>query len=145
MNNSSKPWFFDKLVLPQHVDHAAVLWHGSYINFLEEARIISLSQVGLDYSKLSLKGFEIPVVSLEIQYLKSIKIGDYIKLESHFKNSKGIRKSWITNFKSQNDLIHAKSKVELVLVQKRGNSFKIIKEPPQFVENAFFNLAKGPV
>ena len=61
MQKQIKPWVITKVVLPQHVDHAGVMWHGSYINFLEEARIMTLKKVGLDYADLSLKGYEFPL------------------------------------------------------------------------------------
>ena len=64
------PWTLDKNVLPQHTDHAGVMWHGSYISWLEEARIEALESAGLSYSDLSKEGFEMPVVSLKINYMK---------------------------------------------------------------------------
>ena len=60
--SDKKEWKLTKTVLPQHTDHAGVMWHGSYFNFLEEARIDALNQVGISYADLSKKGFEIPVV-----------------------------------------------------------------------------------
>ena len=36
-----------KIVLPQHADHAGVMWHGKYFNWLEESRINALSEVGI--------------------------------------------------------------------------------------------------
>ena len=38
--------------MPQHTDHAGVLWHGYYLNWLEEARIDALSKVGIKYIDL---------------------------------------------------------------------------------------------
>ena len=48
-NIDSKALRLIKCVLPQHTDHAGVMWHGVYLNWLEEARIEALSQVGLTY------------------------------------------------------------------------------------------------
>ena len=28
------PWTLEKQVLPQHIDYAGVIWHGSYVNWL---------------------------------------------------------------------------------------------------------------
>ena len=63
-----KEWKLIKTVLPQHTDHAGVMWHGSYLNFLEEGRIDALNKVGMSYSELSKQGFEIPVINIEINY-----------------------------------------------------------------------------
>ena len=36
---SESVWKINKIVLPQHSDHAGVMWHGNYFYWLEEARI----------------------------------------------------------------------------------------------------------
>ena len=84
-------WKLTKTVLPQHTDHAGVMWHGSYLNFLEEGRIDALDKVGLSYSKLSRNGFEIPVISIQMKYRKSFIHGEKVLLTSQFKLEKKIR------------------------------------------------------
>ena len=54
-----EPWRLIKCVLPQHTDHAGVMWHGAYVSWLEEARIHALSNVGLNYKEISNEGFKI--------------------------------------------------------------------------------------
>jgi len=65
-------WNLTKTVLPQHTDHAGVMWHGSYFNFLEEGRIDALNRAGISYSELSKKGIEIPVISSDKNSFKQI-------------------------------------------------------------------------
>ena len=55
MSSTNNRWRLTKTVLPQHTDHAGVMWHGSYLNFLEEGRIEALEKVGYSYSELSKK------------------------------------------------------------------------------------------
>ena len=80
MSSINKQWKLIKTVLPQHTDHAGVMWHGSYLNFLEEGRIDALDQLGLSYSKLSEKGFEIPVISIQLRYKISFIHGEKVLL-----------------------------------------------------------------
>ena len=40
------PWRVQKRVLPQHTDHAGVMWHGAYVAWLEEARVEALCPCG---------------------------------------------------------------------------------------------------
>ena len=51
-------WFgkLTKTVLPQHSNHAGVMSHGKYFNWLEERRINALSKAGINYIDLSKKG-----------------------------------------------------------------------------------------
>ena len=45
-----RAWCCSKRVLPQHTDHAGVLWHGAYVAWLEEARVEALDQAGRAYA-----------------------------------------------------------------------------------------------
>ena len=81
---NKKQWNLTKTVLPQHTDHAGVMWHGSYFNFLEEGRIDALNKVGIKYSTLSKKGYELPVISAQIKYKISFAHGEKILLKSQF-------------------------------------------------------------
>ena len=47
--NSKPVWKLEKIVLHQHADHAGVMWHGTYFNWLEESRINALLEVGISY------------------------------------------------------------------------------------------------
>ena len=51
MNNKTV-WRINKIVLPQDSDHAGVMWHGKYFNWLEEARVNALSKAGINYVDL---------------------------------------------------------------------------------------------
>ena len=76
------PWRLCKRVLPQHTDHAGVMWHGAYVAWLEEARVEALAAAGMPYSQVSEQGFEMPVIRLQIQYRKALSHGDQVVLES---------------------------------------------------------------
>ena len=53
-----QPWRLIRRVLPQHTDHAGVMWHGAYLSWLEEAHVEALSAAGLAYADLSAEGLE---------------------------------------------------------------------------------------
>ncbi len=55
------PWRVQKRVLPQHTDHAGVMWHGAYVAWLEEARVEALVAAGLTYADMTALGVEMPV------------------------------------------------------------------------------------
>ena len=82
-----RPWTINKKVFPQNTDHAGVLWHGSYLNWLEEARIDALTKSGRDYSTLINDGFELPVIEINIKYLSPIFIGEEITVNSYFSSN----------------------------------------------------------
>ena len=140
----NKEWKLIKTVLPQHTDHAGVMWHGSYLNFLEEGRIDALNKVGMSYSELSKKGFEIPVISLQINYKLPFFHGEEIVLMSKFKLEKKLRLNCKSLFLKSNGDIGAEAKVGLVVVKRINQSMKLVRELPLQINNIFLLLEDGP-
>ena len=141
---NKKYWKLTKTVLPQHTDHAGVMWHGSYFNFLEEGRIEALNKVGITYSDLSDKGYEIPVISARIKYKISFTHGEKILLKSQFKLVNKIRLNCNTFLLKINGDIGAEALIELVFVRKKNNSIKLVRAMPVEIEKIFKRLEKGP-
>ena len=144
MSSINNHWKLVKTVLPQHTDHAGVMWHGSYLNLLEEGRIDALSKVGLPYSKLSKNGFEIPVISIQLRYKKSFIHGEKVILSSQFKLEKKIRLICKSLFLKSNGDIGAEAKIELVVVRKINDSIKLVRELPAQIKNILLMLEEGP-
>ena len=144
MSSIDNHWKLTKTVLPQHTDHAGVMWHGSYLNFLEEGRIDALDKVGLSYSELSNKGFEIPVISIQLRYKISFIHGENVLLMSQFKLENKIRLTCKTLFLKSNGDIGAEAKIELVVVRKINDSIKLVRELPVQIKNVFLMLEEGP-
>tara|TARA_B100000900_G_scaffold93962_1_gene77198 strand:+ start:803 stop:1243 length:441 start_codon:yes stop_codon:yes gene_type:complete len=138
---NDKFWEFKKCVLPQHVDHAGVMWHGTYLNWLEEARIDSLSKAGLNYIDLLSKGFEMPVYNIQIKYLIPIKIGQSIIIRSTFNINKGPRIKIYSKFFSKKQICHTVASLDLVLISKE--TFKAVRKRPKFIDLYFKNLDRA--
>ena len=137
-------WKLSKTVLPQHTDHAGVMWHGSYFNFLEEGRIDALNKVGITYSRLSKEGYEIPVISAHIKYKISFSHGETILLKSQFNLVNKIRLNCKTLFLKVNGDVGAEALIELVLVRKENDSIKLVREVPPEIKNIFSLLEECP-
>tara|TARA_Y100001968_G_scaffold52051_1_gene43009 strand:- start:232 stop:687 length:456 start_codon:yes stop_codon:yes gene_type:complete len=141
---NKKEWNLTKTVLPQHTDHAGVMWHGSYFNFLEEGRIDALNRVGITYSRLSKKGYEIPVISAKIKYKISFVHGEKVLLKSQFNLVNKIRLNCKTLFLKVNGNIGAEALIDLVLVRKENDSIKLVREFPPELKKTFLLLEEGP-
>ena len=144
MSSINKHWRLIKTVLPQHTDHAGVMWHGSYFNFLEEGRIDALNKVGITYSTLSKKGYEIPVISAQIKYKISFTHGEKLLLKSQFNLVNKIKLKCKTLFLKVNGDIGAEALIELVLVRKENGSIKLVREFPHEIKKIFLLLEEGP-
>tara|TARA_B100000214_G_scaffold360458_1_gene322843 strand:- start:250 stop:690 length:441 start_codon:yes stop_codon:yes gene_type:complete len=144
MNSINNQWKLTKTVLPQHTDHAGVMWHGAYLNFLEEVRIDALDKVGLSYSNLSKNGFEIPVISIQLKYKISFLHGEKVLLKSQFKYENKIRLTCKTLFLKSNGDIGAEAIIGLVVVRKMKDTIKLVREIPVQIKNIFLMLEEGP-
>ena len=134
----TKIWEIEKLVLPQHSDHAGVMWHGTYFDWLEEGRINALSKAGINYVDLTKNGFELPLIDTSIKYISPLFLGDTITIETIFKISKSPKINIHSKFINKSKAVLTIAEVNLVLISKK--SFSIIRERPDFISKAFLKL-----
>ena len=140
------PWVLQRRVLPQHTDHAGVMWHGAYLAWLEEARVEALAQAGLAYSDLSARGLELPVVWLSINYRQALLHGDLVRLESVVLPRQGVKLPWQSRFVSGAGVVAAEARVELVLVDLSGgpDRRRLLRQLPPDLAAAAQRLLNGP-
>ena len=139
-------WRLRRRVLPQHTDHAGVMWHGAYLAWLEEARVEALQEVGLAYSDLSARGLELPVVSLAIDYRQALLHGDQVELLSRVECRSGLRLPWLSQFIGPGGAVAAEARVELVLVElsASGAQRRLMRRFPADLAAAIARLNAGP-
>ena len=136
--NPKPIWKTEKIVLPQHADHAGVMWHGTYFNWLEESRINALLEVGLSYFELTKKGLDLPLINTSIKYKSPLFLGDKIKIETAFNIGKSPRVNIISKFLNEGSQTLTIAEVNLVLINK--SNFSIIRKRPDILSEAFIKL-----
>ena len=136
--NSKPVWKIEKIVLPQHADHAGVMWHGTYFNWLEESRINALLEVGISYFELTKKGLDLPLINTSIKYKSPLLLGEKITIESEFNIEESPRINIISNFLNKRKEILTTAEVNLVLINTLN--FSIIRKSPEFLSEAFIKL-----
>jgi acyl-CoA thioester hydrolase len=147
VKTESGDWLLRRRVLPQHTDHAGVMWHGAYLAWLEEARVEALASVGLAYSDLSARGLEMPVVSLALDYRRAILHGELVELRSQVLPRRGVRLPWRSRFVLMDGSVAAEARVELVLLASPsgGGAARVLQRHwPQELRTAVERLALGP-
>ena len=70
------------------VDSMDVVWHGNYIKYFEAARCAFLREIGYDYANFRDDGFALPVVKLDIKYIKPQNTNELAILNTHLGNIK---------------------------------------------------------
>ena len=139
-------WRLQRRVLPQHTDHAGVMWHGAYLAWLEEARVEALAEAGVAYSALSARGLELPVVGLRIDYRQALLHGDGVEIRSQVLPRVGLKLPWLSHFIRPDGAVAAEACVDLVLVDLAGGPSRrrLLRRLPQDLEQALAALRAGP-
>ena len=114
--NTKPVWKIEKIVLPQDADHAGVMWHGKYFNWLEESRINALSEVGISYFELTKNGLDLPLINTSIKYKSPLFLGEKITIESVFNIGNSPRINVISKFHNKKNEILTIAEVNLVLI-----------------------------
>jgi len=142
-----RSWSLRRRVLPQHTDHAGVMWHGAYLGWLEEARVEALAAVGLSYADIAARGLALPVVSLQVTYRKELLHGDMVVLSSLVLPRQGVRLPWRSRFINGAGELAAEAQVELVAVDRGGavtGKSRPLRRLPIEMERAIASLVAGP-
>lgn len=63
------------------VDSIKMVWHGNYVQYLEDAREAFGSKYGLEYMRFYENGCLVPMYDLHLKYVKSAKAGDILAVK----------------------------------------------------------------
>ncbi len=116
---------------PHHTDYAGIVWHGTYVNWLEEARVEWLRLTGLHYRDLVAFGCDLPVVELSIRYHQSVTMGMDLMIRCRLASPPKVRIQWEYKIESvDGQQQYATAAVTLVPVERKTG--KIMRRlPPQ--------------
>ena len=121
----SKEFTHEIKVYYEDTDVGGVVYYSNYLKFLERARTEFITSIGLSNKKL-LDEYKtlIIVKSCNIEYIKSAKLEDRLKIYSSIESLNKASLVMVQNIKKDDYLI-IKAKLKLVTVNKEGKPIKI--------------------
>jgi acyl-CoA thioester hydrolase len=126
-------------VFPHHTDYGGVVWHGAYLRWLEEARVVWLAEAGVDYAQLVAQGIELPVVEMSVRYYRPAHLGDLLLVTAKSQRQ-GVRLLWQYHIQRQAELCLS-AQVTLVPVARAGG--KIVRRLPISLEQAIAKMTQS--
>lgn len=134
-------WFeYPVRVHVHHTDYTGVVWHGTYVTWLEEARVECLRSVGVDYADWVAIGYELPVVELSIRYHRSLKMGAVALVKTRMRQMKGVRIHWDYQIQSPDGQeLYVTAQVTLVAIERQSG--KIMRRLPAAVVETLTKLS----
>ena len=116
------------------VDSMRVVWHGNYVKYFEEARCAFFESLGMTYLEMEEAGFLLPVVSLEIKYIRSCVFGQHVgidvALDDDYENLLKLRYT-VVDLKTGTKLCKGVTRQAAIDRETRELLFEL---PPKFVE-----------
>lgn len=73
---------FEEKVYYADTDAYGVVWHGTYLRWLEKGRVMFCEDLGLSLTELSKNDIALPVASVSVKYKASAKLEDNIVISS---------------------------------------------------------------
>lgn len=133
-------WFdYPVRAQPHHTDYAGIVWHGSYLAWMEEARVECLRSIGIEFADLVALGCDLPVVELSIRYHQPIRMGMEAIVRTRMGAMEGVRINWYYQIQSPNEQeLYVTAQVTLVAVDRKKG--KIFRQLPPAVKQALAKL-----
>lgn len=133
-------WFnYPVTAHPHHTDYGGIVWHGSYIAWMEEARVECLSSIGIAFADLVVMGCDLPVVELAIRYHQPIRMGQNVLVRTRMVGVTGVRINWDYQIQSPDEReLYATARVTLVAVDR--DKGKILRQLPPSIKDALVKL-----
>jgi acyl-CoA thioester hydrolase len=103
------------------VDSMAIVWHGSYVKYLEDGRESFGAKYGLGYMDIYANGFMAPLVKLDINYKKPLSYGDVAIVKTMFADSPAAKIIFRYEIrrKADNEIIATAETIQIFMNQKR--------------------------
>ncbi|MGQ4648907.1 hotdog domain-containing protein [Lyngbya aestuarii] len=138
---TTEHWFeYPVVVHPHHTDYAGIVWHGTYIAWMEEARIECLRSIGIDFADWVALGCDLPVVELSLRYHRSLRMGMAAVVKTRMVEIEGVRINWDYQIHSTNgEAIFVTGRVTLVAIDLEKG--KIMRQLPPTVKDALVKLS----
>lgn len=137
---TTEHWFeYPVKAHPHHTDYAGVVWHGTYLSWMEEARVECLRSIGIDYADLVALGCELPVVELSLRYHRSLRMGMTAVVKTRMAEMEGVRIHWDYQIQSADGQeLYMTGRVTLVGIDREQG--KIMRQLPSVVKDALLTL-----
>ena len=126
---------FEQKVYYSDTDAYGVVWHGSYVRWLEMGRIDFGEQIGPSLLELQAQNIALPVVNINIRYKSSAKLNDNMIIQTSVQKYNALSVSFEQKILDKNT---GKTFIEAVVdVVAIDNDGKLYRRMPEVLKNMF--------
>lgn len=133
---------FEQKVFYSDTDAYGVVWHGSYLRWLEMGRVGLCEMMGHNLTDLLNQDIVLPVVNMNIKYKMSAKLEDVVIVETEIFQFNGFCVNFKQVIKSKNSLkVCVEADVSVVAISNEG---KLYRKMPEVLAKSFDEVLKCP-
>ena len=134
---------FETKVYYADTDAYGVVWHGTYLRWMERGRVDFCAKLGLDLVEMKKCDVLMPVTNMNVRYKSSAKLDEEITIETTCE----IVNSFLIRFKQkikskETQKIHIDATFDVVAVNSEGKMYR--KIPEQFMQKLERGLETCP-
>ena len=121
-------------------DQQGIIHHSNYINWMEDARMNLMEQIGLSYKQMETMEINSPVVSLSIEYRCDVKFDDTVVIDTKLLSYDGYNMEVAYRmFDKETGEDRAIAKSKHCFVNKSGMQISLKRKYPE-LDTKFFEM-----
>jgi acyl-CoA thioester hydrolase len=126
-------------VFPHHTDYAGIVWHGTYVTWMEEARVEYLRTAGVSFEQLVMDGVDLPVIDIALRYHHGVKMGEDLEILVKLNKPDRLRLNFSYELKVA-DRICVSANVTIVAVDTATR--KVLRRLPDYLQAAIARFSE---
>ena len=131
---------FEPKVFYSDTDAYGVVWHGSYLRWLEMGRVGVCEMLGHNLIDLKEKDIVLPVVNLNVKYKMSAKLNDVVVTETEISEFNGFTVKFKQIIRSkETGKVCIDAEVSVVAIDNNG---KLYRKMPEVLAKSFDEVLK---
>ena len=131
---------FEQKVFYSDTDAYGVVWHGSYLRWLEMGRVGICEMMGHNLIDLKEKDIVLPVVNLNVKYKMSAKLNDVVVTETEISEFNGFTVKFKQIIRSkETGKVCIDADVSVVAIDNNG---KLYRKMPEVLAKSFDEVLK---
>lgn len=131
---------YEQKVYYSDTDAYGVVWHGSYLRWLEMGRVEFGEELGIILPELVEQNIAMPVVNINLRYKASAKLNDEIIIETSIQKLNALSVTFEQKIKDKNsDKTFVEAVIDVVAIDNDG---KLYRKMPKVLTDAFEKAVK---
>ena len=126
---------FEEKVYYADTDAYGVVWHGTYLRWLEKGRVLFCEGLGLNLSELTKNDIALPVATVNVKYKASARLDDEIVISTKVTKITPLAITFTQTITDKNSgKVFIVAEIVIVAISNTG---KLYRRLPEIITNSF--------